>query len=478
VCHHDLFSAVLRLLATRFGEADVELLLLSLTHAGFQLRADDPAALRDVLRIVHEKIAAAGPAAVAPAPSSSAAPPPTSAIAALAARFTSSARSSASASSAAAAPPSLTRVQVMSELLLDLKNNRRRAEHEQLLERGAALRKWLSRLASRTAGVEGVERRLRVGWADLMSIQESGRWWLVGASWAGRAAAGATSAAAAAAGGDAGGGGSVIPASRASASDGAGAADASAAARYSEAELGLLEAARAMRMNTSTRRAVFVALMGAEDADAALERLLRLGLTGAAEREIVRVLLDCAAQEAGYNPFYAAVGAALCSYHHRFKFTFQLAFWDAFKTIPDAAVSTPRRLFHLARLLSALIASYSLSLAVVKVLDFTTSEPPALLFIKALLTSLLLDVRTPRDAAAVFSRLGAPADRLMLRDGLQVFMHQHIRLGGLLEAAAVRAGPRGAAPPHLQRDAVKERLRAARRGLDSVAGTLEEEVLG
>ena len=57
--------------------------------------------------------------------------------------------------------------------------------------------------------------------------------------------------------------------------------------------------------------------MGAEDAESALERLLRLSLRGPAEREVVRVLVDCAGQEAVYNPFYGVVGAKLCSYHNR-----------------------------------------------------------------------------------------------------------------------------------------------------------------
>ena len=62
----------------------------------------------------------------------------------------------------------------------------------------------------------------------------------------------------------------------------------------------------------------FVALMGAEDAESALERILQLGLRGPVEREAVRVLIDCAAQEAVYNPFYGAVGTKLCNYHNRY----------------------------------------------------------------------------------------------------------------------------------------------------------------
>ena len=76
--------------------------------------------------------------------------------------------------------------------------------------------------------------------------------------------------------------------------------------------------------------------MGADDAESALERVLRLGLRGPIEREVVRVLIDCAGQEAVFNPFYGAVVVKLCKYHSRFKFTFQLAFWDAFKSFDDS----------------------------------------------------------------------------------------------------------------------------------------------
>ncbi len=46
----------------------------------------------------------------------------------------------------------------------------------------------------------------------------------------------------------------------------------------------------------------------------------------------------CGAQEEMYNPYYAEVASKLCSYHNRFKFTFQLALWDEFKGFGDHTV--------------------------------------------------------------------------------------------------------------------------------------------
>jgi nucleolar MIF4G domain-containing protein 1 len=44
---------LVRSLVEALGERDVELLLLLLRHAGGRLRADDPAALKDIVRMVQ-----------------------------------------------------------------------------------------------------------------------------------------------------------------------------------------------------------------------------------------------------------------------------------------------------------------------------------------------------------------------------------------------------------------------------------------
>jgi len=46
------------------------------------------------------------------------------------------------------------------------------------------------------------------------------------------------------------------------------------------------------------------------------------------EREVVRVLVDCAGQEAAYNPYYAYLAGRLCEFQDRHKFTLQLTYWD------------------------------------------------------------------------------------------------------------------------------------------------------
>jgi nucleolar MIF4G domain-containing protein 1 len=55
VAHCSLLYNVVRLLLARCGELEVELLLLLLQHCGFQLRSDDPDALKQVVQLVSVK---------------------------------------------------------------------------------------------------------------------------------------------------------------------------------------------------------------------------------------------------------------------------------------------------------------------------------------------------------------------------------------------------------------------------------------
>ena len=67
----------------------------------------------------------------------------------------------------------------------------------------------------------------------------------------------------------------------------------------------------------------------------AFERLVKLNLNPKQSREIARVVLECAGNEAAYNPYYAHLAKEVCSFNPSFKFTFQLAFWDYLKTIDE-----------------------------------------------------------------------------------------------------------------------------------------------
>lgn len=122
-----------------------------------------------------------------------------------------------------------------------------------------------------------------------------------------------------------------------------------------------------------------------------------------------------------------------------------------------------------------------------KPLDFVSCSPRTALFLRAVLGDLIARpalLRGPEDVAAVFSRLGAAsADRSILRDGIEVFLAQHVSVASL-QAAAEAAGAGGggggaegaAAPPRPADLAL--RLKAAKRALASVRAADEGDVFG
>ena len=406
VAHADLVLDVLHLCSHLLREHDVDLLHVTLKHCGFQLRSDDAVALKALLDTLSAAVE--GDASVS------------------------------------------TRVRVMVDLTTDIRNNRKRQTTQQLEERGTPLRKWLGRMAS--AGGSSQERRLRVRWHDIMLIAAKGRWWLVGSSWAGRDSAmedGAvrTSTAQDTAGGgiSSGGGGNKGP-----------------AAAVDENEALLLKVAAKMHMNTDIKKRVFVALMGASDPEDAVSRVLTLNLRGTADREIVRVLVDCTGQEKAFNPFYAAVGVRLCKLRHAFKFTFQLCLWDNVKAVDTL---TTRRIYNLARLMAALIHGQALSIAVFKVFNFAHLAPKTLLWLRATVDSMLNSVSDDAGVVGMFSRCGTGRDVMLVRDGMTLFLSKYMK------AHVALTYERDAK----KRQLLKQRLKIARRTLDGVRASVADD---
>ncbi|CAN0561819.1 unnamed protein product, partial [Ectocarpus sp. 12 AP-2014] len=296
-----------------FGADEMELLLLLLRHSGYQLRSDDPQALKQIVALVKEK-------------------------------------------SAAAVAGSGSRARYILDTILELQSNKRSRIQEQGQESGRRVRKWLGSVKAAKGGGGGGaggggDASLRVTWSELVSTENKGRWWRVGAAWAGRGGSASSSPAAATVdsrdGGDA--------ASAGGSTGGGGANDSEA--------VGLLALAARQRMNTDVRRSVFVAIVGSSDCEDALEKILRLNLKGAQEREIARVIVECCSQEGSYNPFYAHLAERVCDRQPKLRFTFQVAFWDALKTLDDGAA---RRAGSLARLMAHLVVRKQLSLTVLK----------------------------------------------------------------------------------------------------------------
>ncbi|BDA46714.1 Suppressor of glycerol defect protein 1 [Coccomyxa sp. Obi] len=336
-------------LKDRFSEQDVALIFALLNSIGFQLRSDDPAAMKDFVTAVHAR-----------------------------------------AGKASGEGKLSSRAEVLLSLVLDIKNNKQRNKGAAVSIQSVLSAGVLKRLKG--TGMEEVQLR-NLSWAKVLQPKKKGLWWLPLAAEAG--AVGplpGTSGALAEAAGDGG------------------------------AEL--LRAAAAQRMNTETRRAVFCVVMGAQDCADASERLLRLPLKGEAEREVVRVVLECCLQERSWNPYYAHLLASLVRAVKGHHITLQFCLWDHFKQLDEGDV---RRLANLARLTSMLIASKALPLSVVKVVDFTEAMTARqLLFWRALFEELLVSCKSTAASGELFAKLGGNG-LASLRSGLTIFLRTQFR---------------------------------------------------
>jgi len=321
------------LLSPAFGADEMELLLLLLRHSGYQLRSDDPQALKQIVALVKEKSTAATADATAAGVGEDAAVASSgpndgskSSIAEETGRWKAAFGASTPSSShtddngngnTTGAAVGGSRARYILDTILELQGNKRSRIQEQGQEAGRRVRKWLGSVKAAKGGSGGGasgggDASLRVTWAELVSTESKGRWWRVGAAWAGRGEAPSSSSAAKTLGkgGSAAGTPGSTPLSAGSSTGGGGGADSNSSNDNEAASL--LALAARQRMNTDVRRSVFVAIVGSSDCEDALEKILRLNLKGAQEREIARVIVECCCQETSYNPFYAHLAERVC----------------------------------------------------------------------------------------------------------------------------------------------------------------------
>lgn len=360
---------IVRRFASRLLPTDVELLLSMMTACGMKMRSDDPSSLKEIILLVQESVQRVKREERE--------------------REEGAAKRSAKGGAAKGDGKETTtmtaRMDYMLDTLYDLKNNKTKHRRNQMENRETTMKltKWLRHMKTRFTSYG---QPLGVTLDDLLEVEARGRWWIAGARWTGRRPESSS-------GGKDGGdrGGRVeeeevfanirvndidVDAS----SDGYLAALSSSSSSSSGAS-DLLRLAQARRMNTDVRRQIFATIMSSSDYMDAFERVMKLNLKEKQEREIVYVLVTCCEDEPTYNPFYSHVAQKLCSALPHFKFTFQLAFWDRFKLLTGSSTTDEdlSKMNHAARLLSFLLVRFSLSLAMLKVVDFGTDMPDDLI---------------------------------------------------------------------------------------------------
>ncbi|KAI6042849.1 hypothetical protein EDC04DRAFT_3057761 [Pisolithus marmoratus] len=353
-----MYDLIRELLERDLSELRVELLLKILRSSGQQLRQDDPSALKDIVAFAQSGIA----------------------------------KQDNNLNS---------RTRFMMETLTNLKSNKIKktiaAQHQggDAVER---LKKFLSGLGKKRH-VQAHEP-LRVSLEDLRTAETKGKWWLVGAAWAGDPLNDRQRGA---------------PKSASEVAD-------------SSENHSLLKLARKQGMNTDIRRSIFFVLMSSQDYMDACQRLSQLNLTEVQQREIIRVCLHCCSSEKSYNPYYTLICQHFCQLSHSYKVTLQYWFWDFLRDLGETNVGGTEvirnikddearlevktisfsRMRNVAKAYGWWIAKDACSLLILKPIDFTLLKPQSRKFLKELFVQIFVATQAsspmPSDRLDIESR--------------------------------------------------------------------------
>ncbi|KAK5137965.1 hypothetical protein LTR08_005762 [Meristemomyces frigidus] len=365
-----------RVLLGELSESNTELLLRVIQSSGTQLRQDDPSALKDIVLLLQRNVADAGGEAKLP-----------------------------------------VRIKFQLETINNLKNNRMKAgatASAMAAEHTTRMRKVLGSLNTRSS-IRATEP-LRITLADIRDSEKKGKWWLVGASYHDPAKLAVNG-------------------------------DAATTARPDDLDAGyesetpghvnLHKLARQQGMNTDVRRAIFISILSSSDYKDAHLRLLKLHLKAKQELEIPRVLLHCVGAEPVYNPYYTLVARKVCAQDKKLQKAFQFALWDIFKRLGEATEDQVEeapeemgvtKIVNLAKLYGTLIFDGSLSVSMLRTLEFAYLQPNTSMFVEVLLTTIIQQAhkKAPKDVAeyesgvkTVFAQAQASPDMLT---GLQYFI--------------------------------------------------------
>ncbi|KAJ4839289.1 hypothetical protein Tsubulata_035582, partial [Turnera subulata] len=275
------------------------------------------------------------------------------------------------------------RMEFMLETICDIKNNKKRPKEETATH--TRIKKWLQKLRVEDILIRGLK------WSKLIDPDKKGQWWLSG--------------------------------DMAAATDNVEEVANTIDKEVLEAQK-MLQLAASQRMNTDARKAIFCVIMSGDDYIDAFEKLLRLDLPGKQDREIMRVLVDCCLQEKVFNKYYTVLASKLCEYDKNHKFTLQFCLWDQFKELESMQLL---RSMHLAKFVAEMVASFTLSLAVLKSVDFTDATeltPRRIMHFRMLFEALF---EYPDNVIwNIFTRIAVTPELENLRDGLTFFIREYV----------------------------------------------------
>ncbi|KAI7778380.1 hypothetical protein LA080_002210 [Diaporthe eres] len=381
----NLIFDYIRFLLDDLSELNAELLLRIVRMAGQNLRHDDPLALKDIVALIRPAVSKVGEANLS------------------------------------------ARTKFMIESISDLKNNKVKAGASASAvnqDHTTRMKKLLGSLNSKK--LKATEP-LRIGLKDMEESDKRGKWWLVGASWAGRDGAPGKQA------------------ERAEEDE-----DANSITLDSDEEVvpDLHELAREQNMNTDVRRSIFIAIMSASDYEDAYRRVTKLRLGKHRQKEVAYVVMQCAGAEQQYNVYYSLVARRLCG-DGRIRFAFQDSLWKLFRRLGESIfgkdaeeeqdeddeddegeATAVRRVFCVAKMFGFLVANGAQGLGVLKCLNLRYLRPKTRDFVEVMLITLFQELKVAgAKATKVFS---AVADMEGLSKGLQWFLRKKVRKSDLL----------------------------------------------
>ncbi|ROT42700.1 hypothetical protein SODALDRAFT_326851 [Sodiomyces alkalinus F11] len=392
-----------RLLLSNLSELNAELLLRIVRMAGPQLRKDDPLALKDIVSLIRPAVTKIGEGNLS------------------------------------------VRTKFMIETITDLKNNKVKAGSQDL----ATLSQHVTRMRKLLGTMDTTKTKatepLRVGLGDIQNADKSGRWWLVGASWAGpRNSEQQRSNESGPAAGETDIGSDLNLGT-----------DLDDLATGDDLTLiDYAELAREQGMNTDVRRAIFISLVAAADVNDAHLRILKLRLNKYNRREIPKVLVQCAGAQQYYNPYYTLVASKFCG-DPRIKYAFQDVLWTLFRRLGEPLFGEEpedeeeetmdnRRLINTAKMVGHLVVDCSISLDVLKPLNFAYVKETTSLVVEVMLITILqecLKVKQTSTDHALGKIFGTHVSSELAR-GLRYFLRQKVHktdmVDGKKEARRVR----------------------------------------
>ncbi|KAF2288165.1 hypothetical protein GH714_004764 [Hevea brasiliensis] len=186
----------------------------------------------------------------------------------------------------------------------------------------------------------------------------------------------------------------------------------------------MLQLAALQRMNTDARKAIFCILMSGEDYIDAFEKLLRLDLPGKQDREIIRVLVECCLQEKVFNKYYTVLASKLCGHDKNHKYTLQYCLWDHFKELEFMPLL---RSMHLAKFAAEMVASFTLSLSVLKSVEL--SDAGWLTSKRIMHFRMLFEALFEYPDSVVwnaFTRVAIDPQLETLRNGIEFFIREYV----------------------------------------------------